>query len=53
MTAGGGMLGTGVNMAGHQLYQGIREGNHHLALGGQLMPTETAKLDNRQEEVSL
>ena len=51
MTSGGGMVGTGINMAGHQLYPGVREGNHHLALGGQLIPAETAKLDNRQEEV--
>ena len=54
MTSGGGMIGTGVGMVGHhQLYSGMREGNPHLALGGQLLPAETAKLDNRQEEVSI
>ena len=55
MTAGGGgMLGNqGGGMIGHhQLYPGIRgDVNPHMALGGQLLATETAKLDNRQEEV--
>ena len=53
MTSGGGMLGTGMGMVGHhQLHPGLGGGNPHSALGGQLLPTETAKLDNRQEEVS-
>ena len=55
MTAGGGgMIGNqGGGMIGHhQLYPGIRgDVNPHMALGGQLLATETAKLDNRQEEV--
>ena len=54
MTAGGGMMGTGVGMVGHhQLYPSVGEANPHLALGGQLLPAQTAKLDNRQEEVRL
>ena len=57
MTAGGGgMLGNqGGGMIGHhQLYPGIRgDVNPHMALGGQLLATETAKLDNRQEEVDM
>ena len=55
MTTGGGhMIGTGVGMVGHhQLYPSVGDGNPHLALGGQLLPAQTAKLDNRQEEVRL
>ena len=54
MTAGGGMMGTGVGMVGHhQLYPTVGEANPHLALGGQLLPAQTAKLDNRQEEVRI
>ena len=54
MTAGGGMMGTGVGMVGHhQLYPSVGEANPHLALGGQLLPAQTAKLDNRQEEVRI
>ena len=51
MTAGGGMLGTGPVMMGHNQFSGLGGGNPNLALGGQLLPAETAKLDNRQEEV--
>ena len=60
MTNTGQIMGTNVGVAGlggpglgqQQFIPGLSGGgNPHPALGGQLLPTATAKLDNRQEEV--